>query len=270
MYQIWAYINYTFTNLASSIEKMARKSVDNTIGRRQSHSKSKRNDTFREDVYKFLEIFKEEQFAVLEKLTNEVTELKDHLIETKNEENKKEIKNKNGVTYAELEFLPFEGCKRTKEKIISKEKSIYQIPQQQSDIKPFEIDLLRKVDNLTKENEICNKRIDLLQNQLNLFQQKLQELEMKEDTMKDKDMLVKIISECCHNICYQHNRDISHTIMAFWEGNAQVFFYLFLLFNSTISNSNLSRMLQYSASMKSHLAPFLDIILFDNLGGRTL
>lgn len=206
---------------------MSRKSEDDNAAKRQSYSRPMGKKTFKEDIYKFLQDFKAEQVEVLEKLTNEVIELKNQLIDTKNEGDKKEVLNKNSITYAELEFLPFEGNKRTNEEYKRQtKKPIYQVPQQQNDLKlsPFEADLLKKVDNLSKENELYHKRIDVMQNQLNFFQQKLQQLEMKDNILTERNMLVQTISECCQNICYQYYRDISHTIMAFWEGNAHVFF----------------------------------------------
>lgn len=229
MYQICAYFCDISKNV-TSITKMSRKPEDNSAKGRQSYSRLTGKRTFKEDIYKFLQDFKVEQFAVLEKLTNEIIGLRDGLHETKNESHKKQIKNKNGITYAELQFEPFEERKKMKEENICQLKSVYQLPLQQNNRNPlpFEADLHRKVENLTKENEIFTKRIDILQNQLNLLQQKLQELETKEDRIREKDMLVQTITDCCQNISYQHYRDISHTIMAFWEGNAHLFIYLFL------------------------------------------
>lgn len=205
MYDIWVYICHIFSKV-KSIKNMSRKSED-YFGRRQSYSRLTRKRSFKEEIYKFLQDFKTEQVAVLDKLTNEVIELKGSLNETNNVRDKKEIRNKNDITYAELEFLPFPGHNKTKN---DKKPS------------PLETDLQIKVYNLTKENEICNKRIDVLQNQLSLFQQKLQELEMKEGRMKGNDVLVQSVTETCQKMCYQHFRDVSHAIMAFWEGNYHV------------------------------------------------
>lgn len=203
-------------------------SVDNSAARRQSYSRPAGNKTDKDDIYIFLQDFKLEQVAALEKLTNEVIDLKGRLIETNNEGDKKQIKNKNGIIYAELEFGPIEELKKTKEENILQEKSIYEVPQQQNDVKlsPIEADLRRKVDHLTRENEIYNKRMDVMQNQLNLFQVKLQELKMKENIIKEKDMLVQTTRKCCQKLCYQYFKDLSHTIMALWEGNAHNFLYL--------------------------------------------
>lgn len=226
-----AYISRIFTNVITSIKNMSRKFEDNTAARRQSYSRPTSHKAFKEDIYKFLHDFKTEQLAVLARLTNEVVGLKDCLIETKNEGDRRQIKKKNDITYAELQF-PLERQKnvsfihnKTQEQNTFKEQSICEVHQQQNDIQQpsFEADLQRKVDNLTKENEINSKRIDVMQNQLNLFQQKLQELEMKEDRMKEKDTLCQTIKDCCQNICYQHFSDISQTIMALWEGNTHVF-----------------------------------------------
>lgn len=196
--------------------------------RRLSYPRSPGNyglKTFKEDIFKFLQDFKVEHVTALDKLTNEVTVLKGIFNETKNEQETKA--NNNNIRYAELEFEPLEEHRRAKKGKAQQEQSHYQVPQSNVP-SPSGEELQRKVEALEKENEICNKRIDVMQNQLNFFQQKLEELHMKQIIPNDKQLQAEFITDICRKICFENYRDINHTLMAFWEGNAQFLLSLFL------------------------------------------